>query len=130
MLNGITSGNVRCLFQVGTPLKPYAVVEESLTHDLIIVQINAEIYDFFLSGGSPVCEPTMIPPTELASLNAICVFQIFIGAENAISFAVVEASSSNELLIVQISEANFCFFKSLGVHVCPVVDISGNAIRN
>lgn len=128
MLDMITSGNVRCLFQLGTPPQPYAVVEESLTEEIAVVRITPEIYSFFLAGGTPVCQPTMICPSELANLNVLCVFRVFIGAANTIPFAIVEAPSSNDIMVVQISEANFCFFEANGVPVCQIVDISGNPV--
>lgn len=129
MVDMISSGNVLCLFQLGTPPRPYAVVEESLTGKFAVVRITPEIYQFFLEGGTQVCEPTMIPPAELASLNVHCVFKIFIGAANPIPFAVVEEPDTGEIMIVQISEANFCFFEANGIPVCTIVDISGNPVN-
>lgn len=113
---------VQCVFQLGTPLQPFVVVQSPLTGRVAVVRISAELFDFFVSAGIPVCEPTTVPPGTLAGQEILCVFSMFIGAQEPIPFAIVQNPQTGEVTIVQISQAAFDFFRSLGVPVCSVIN--------
>lgn len=109
---------VRCLFELGTPPQPFAVVQNTTTGRFEVVQISREVFDFFLAAGIPICEPVTVPPGSLVDVSVVCVFEIFIGAQNLIRFAVGEEIETGEIVVVQIPLAVFNFYRSQGVPLC------------
>lgn len=112
---------VRCLFRLGTPPLPYAVVENTETGRVALVRISDEVFNSLFEAGIPICEPTMAPPASLAQVNVLCVFRMFIGAQEPIPYVIGESMETGEIVIIQISDALFNFFRLLGVPVCPII---------
>ena len=109
---------VRCLFRLGTPPQPFAVVENTATGKFEVVQIAREVFDFFRVAGIPLCQPVTVPPGSLLDVSVVCVFEIFIGAQDLIRFAVGEEIDTGEIVIVQIPPSVFDFYRSQGVPLC------------
>jgi len=116
-----TSIVVRCLFQLGTPLQPYAVVESTKTNQIMLVHVSEEIFTSLMEAGIPICEPTTAPPASLAFVNVLCVFRMFIGAQEPIPYVIGESKRTGEIVIIQINDALFNFFRLLGVPICPII---------
>ena len=121
MNNAGNSFAVRCLFQPGTPLQPYAVVENTETDRIMLVHVSEEVFTSLLEAGIPICEPTTAPPASLASVNVLCVFRMFIGAQEPIPYVIGESKETGEIVIIQINDALFNFFRLLGVPMCPII---------
>ncbi|MGI5854311.1 MAG: hypothetical protein ACOX8I_08320 [Bacillota bacterium] len=122
-----TSIVVRCLFQLGTPLQPFAVVENTNTDRIMLVRISEEVFTSLMEAGIPICQPTTAPPASLANVNVLCVFRMFIGAQEPIPYAIGESKENCEIVIIQITDALFDFFRLLGVPMCPIIQAINGA---
>lgn len=117
---------VRCVFQLGTPLQPYAIVEDVATSRVSVVQITNEVFEFLVEAQIPLCEPVTVPPGSLEDQIIRCVFRIFIGAQEPVPFAVVEDEKNRQFGIVEITEPVFEFFRLVGVSSCSVIICANN----
>lgn len=122
MFPGTDTLRVRCIFQLGTPPQPYAVVQETGTNRTAVVRITPELFDFLEGAGIEICQPVSVPPGSLIGRDVLCVFRMFIGAQEPIPYAVTE---DGDISIIQITDAAFAFFSFLGVPTCPIINAPG-----
>lgn len=109
---------IQCVFQQGTPLREYVILQSEKKHQIAILRISEAVFDFFVSAGIPVCEPVTVPPGSLVGQNLLCIFQADLGAQEPVPFVVVQTETNKEISILQIIEEAYGFFSTIGVPVC------------
>lgn len=120
MLTNSQNNNVqvRCVFQQGTPLREYVIIQFEDGDRVEILQISEEVFDFLVSAGIPVCEPVMVPPGSLTGQNLLCVFRADLGTQTPIPFVVTRKETTGEVSIIQITDAVYDFFRAIDIPVC------------
>jgi hypothetical protein len=112
---------INCVFQLGTPLREFAVITNTQTGRIAIVEVSEEVFDFLVSAAVPICEPASIPPGSLLHQTLLCLFTFDLGTEEPATYVVTEDNSSGEFSILQIPAEAFEFFQSIGIPVCPII---------
>lgn len=124
MLQNNQTDNLRiqCVFQQGTPLREYVIVQSENRNRIAILRISEAVFDFFVSAGIPVCELITVPPGNLAGQNLLCVFQADLGTQEPIPFVVAQSEMTGEISIIQLINEVYEFLRTIGIPVCLLMN--------
>ncbi|MGE5605832.1 MAG: hypothetical protein ACM3YE_09090, partial [Bacteroidota bacterium] len=115
--NQVSNIRVKCVFQQGTPLREYVIIQ-SENGRIAIYRISEPVFDFFVRAKVPVCEPVTVPPGNLTGQNLLCVFKADLGAEETIPFVVTEGETDETVSIIQLTDEAYDFLRTIGIPVC------------
>lgn len=119
---GITV-TINCIFQLGIPLREFAVITNTQTGRITIIQVSESLFDFLVSASIPICEPISIPPGSLKDQTILCVFTFDLGTKEPASYVITRDNKSGETSIFQIPAEVREFFQSIGIATCPVITL-------
>lgn len=112
---------INCIFQLGTPLKEYAIITNTQTGRIAIIQLSEEVFDFFVSASIPICEPVTIPPGSLNNQTILGIFTFNLGTEEPANYVITRDNTSGEFSIFQIPVEAYEFFQAIGIPVIPII---------
>ncbi len=113
---------ILCVFQQGTPLREYVIVQYENKNRIAIFRISESVFDFFVRAAVPVCDPIMVPPGQLEGQTLLCVFLADLGTQEPIPFVVTQSETGRTTSIIQVTSEVYEFFRTIGVPVCLLLN--------
>lgn len=115
------TATINCIFQLGTPLREFAIITNTRTGRIAIIEVSEEVFDFLVSASIHICEPTTIPPGSLNNQTILGIFTFNIGTEEPAHYVVTQDNTSGEFSILQIPVEAYEFFQAIGIPVIPII---------